>query len=40
VRVALVAWWKQVWPLAALGVALAVNAAWIGLLGYEIARLL
>jgi hypothetical protein len=29
-----------VWPLAALGVALAISAARIGFLGYEIARLL
>jgi hypothetical protein len=39
-RVDLVAWWNRVWPPAALGVALAVNAAWIGLLGYGLARLL
>jgi hypothetical protein len=40
VRVALVAWWDRVWPPAALGVALAVNVAWIGLLGYGPVRLL
>jgi hypothetical protein len=40
VRVAVVAWWNRVWPPAALGVALLVNLAWVGLLGYGIARLL
>jgi hypothetical protein len=40
VRVAFVALRCRVWPLAALAVALAVNAAWIGLLAYGAARLL
>ena len=40
VRVDVVALWDQVWPPAALGVALAVNLAWIGLLGYGLVRLL
>jgi len=35
-----VAWWDWVWPPAALGVALAVNVAWIGLIGYGLVRLL
>jgi len=37
---AVVAWWDWVWPPAALGVALAVNVAWIGLIGYGLVRLL
>ena len=32
--------WHRIWPLAAIGVALLVNAAWIGLLGYALAKLL
>jgi hypothetical protein len=40
VLVSVVAWWDLVWPPAALAVALAVNVAWLGLLGYGLARLL
>jgi hypothetical protein len=35
-----VAWWDRVWPLAALAVAVLVNAAWISVLAYEVVRLL
>lgn len=28
----------RAWPLAGLGLALAINAIWIGLLGYWLAR--
>jgi hypothetical protein len=38
--VSVVAWWDLVWPPAALAVSLAVNVAWLGLLGYGLARLL
>jgi hypothetical protein len=40
VRVDAVTWWHWVWPPAAMAVALAVNLAWVALLGYGIARLL
>jgi hypothetical protein len=40
VRVAFVAWWDQVWPPAVPAVAVAVNVAWIALLGYGLVRLL
>ena len=40
IRVAVVAWWGRVWPPAALGVAVLIDAARIGLLGYGIARFL
>jgi hypothetical protein len=39
-RTGVVALWHRVWPPAALGVALLVNVAWIGLLGYGLVRLL
>ena len=32
--------WHRIWPLAGIGVALLVNAAWISLLGYAVAKLL
>jgi len=35
-----VAWWDQVWPPAVPAVAVAVNVAWIALLGYGLVRLL
>ena len=30
--------WHRVWPLAALAIALIVNIAWIGFLGYAVAK--
>jgi hypothetical protein len=32
--------WRRVWPLMALAIVMTVNLAWIGLLGYELAKLL
>jgi hypothetical protein len=32
--------WHQAWPLAALAMAVIVNLAWIGFLGYGLAKLL
>ena len=39
-QVAFVALWDRVWPPAALAVALLIDAAWVGLLGYGLVRLL
>ena len=30
--------WHRVWPLAGLAIALIVNVAWIGFLGYAVAK--
>jgi hypothetical protein len=30
--------WDRVWPLAGLAIALFVNVAWIGFLGYALAK--
>jgi hypothetical protein len=35
-----VAWWDRVWPVAALALAVLVDAAWISVLAYEVVRLL
>jgi hypothetical protein len=32
--------WYRAWPLTGLAIAVAVNVAWIGLLAYELAKLL
>ena len=32
--------WYHAWPLTGLGIAVAVNVAWIGLLAYGLATLL
>jgi hypothetical protein len=32
--------WNRAWPIAALGFALLLNVAWVGLLTYAIVRLL
>jgi len=40
VRAGIVAWWERAWPPAALAGALAVNVAWIVLIGYGLVRLL
>ena len=40
VPVDFVAWWHRVWPPTALAAAMIVDAAWIGLLGYGVVKLL
>jgi len=40
VRVDVVALWRRAWPVAALAVALIVDVAWVGLLGYGLVKLL
>jgi hypothetical protein len=39
-RSVVLTFWHQVWPLAVLAIALMVNLAWVGLLGYALAKLL
>jgi hypothetical protein len=39
-RVDIIAWWNRAWPPTALAVALIVDLAWVGLLGYGLVRLL
>jgi hypothetical protein len=40
VRVDVVVLWHRVWPPTALAVALIVDVAWVGLLGYGLVKLL
>jgi hypothetical protein len=37
-RVDVVAWWHRVWPLAGSAIALIVNVACVGFLGYALAK--
>ena len=32
--------WKRAWPIVGLAMAVLVNALWLGVLGYELVRLL
>jgi hypothetical protein len=40
VRGNVVAWWHRVWPPIVLALALIVDVAWVGLLGYALVKLL
>jgi len=40
VRVDMVALWHRAWPPTALALALMVDVAWVGLLGYGLVKLL
>jgi hypothetical protein len=32
--------WKRAWPIVGLAVAILVNMLWVGVIGYELVRLL